>query len=47
MKEQILVDKEHLEYLEGRDNWLTCLESAGVDNWEGIDVAFEMYQEEN
>jgi len=23
-------------------NWLTCLESAGVDNWEGIDYAYDL-----
>jgi hypothetical protein len=23
--------------------WLQCLEAAGVDNWQGIDVAHEMY----
>jgi len=25
-----------------RLDWLDCLEAAGVDNWQGIDVAQEM-----
>lgn len=30
------------------DSWkLTCLESAGVDNWQGFDSAMEMYQSES
>lgn len=28
--------------LEERDEWLSALEAAGVDNWQGIDVAREM-----
>jgi hypothetical protein len=35
------------EYLEMCDRlvWLDCLEGAGVDNWQGIDVAHELYKE--
>lgn len=29
--------------LQKRCVWLDCLESAGVDNWEGIDVAREIF----
>jgi hypothetical protein len=29
--------------LEKRDAWLSALEAAGVDNWQGIEVAQEMY----
>jgi hypothetical protein len=28
-----------------RDEWLTCLEEAGVDNWSGIDLANEIKEE--
>ena len=28
--------------LEERDEWLSALEAAGVDNWQGIEVAHEM-----
>lgn len=27
--------------------WLDALEAAGVDNWEGHDVALEIFQEWN
>ncbi|MFE4796173.1 hypothetical protein ACFRFL_13915 [Streptomyces sp. NPDC056708] len=33
--------------LEERSNWLGCLEAAGVDNWQGIDVARELRDEQN
>jgi hypothetical protein len=29
--------------LEERDRWLSALEAAGVDNWQGIEVAHEMH----
>ena len=29
-----------------RESFLSCLESCGVDNWEGYDYAIEMFQEE-
>lgn len=30
--------------LSDRDFKLTCLENAGVDNWEGYDLAMEEYE---
>lgn len=36
-----------IEKLEKRNLWLTCLEQAGVDNWEGMDVAHEILEENN
>lgn len=36
--------KEYRELLE-RDKWLSCLEGAGVDNWEGYDCAIEMREQ--
>jgi len=33
------------EKLQERDNWLNCLEAAGVDNWEGYDIAQDMRDE--
>lgn len=30
-----------------RDQWLTCLEAAGVDNWDGYEYALEMYEAED
>ena len=29
--------------LEARDAWLSALEAAGVDNWQGMDVAREIH----
>ena len=40
---ETLVDKGYLELLENNSEWLQCLEGAGVDNWDGIDYAKEMY----
>lgn len=37
----ILTAKEYAR-LKDRDNWLTCLEAAGVDNWPGYDYAIEL-----
>lgn len=34
--------RKRVAELEGRDAWLSALEAAGVDNWQGIDVAHEM-----
>jgi len=31
--------------LEERSNWLSCLEAAGVDNWEGYDIAQDIRDE--
>lgn len=28
-------------------NWLNCLEAAGVDNWSGIDEAYNIRDEED
>jgi hypothetical protein len=35
--DQVLVDRETLEFLRKRAARLTALEVAGVDNWEGMD----------
>jgi len=34
-----------LEQAKERLDWLACLEAAGVDNWQGIDMAIEMRNE--
>ena len=33
------------EKMQNRISWLECLEAAGVDNWEGIEEAIELYKE--
>ena len=42
-KESVL---SQLERLQERSDWLGCLEACGVNNWEGYEMAQEMYQEE-
>jgi len=42
MEEMIEIKKSEYDSLRDRDDWLTCLESAGVDNWEGYDFAREI-----
>lgn len=36
--------KQYMELLDN-DLMLECLQNAGVDNWEGYDVAMEEYRE--
>lgn len=36
---------EHLQMLEDV-RWLRALEAAGVDNWEGVDYARDIFNEE-
>jgi hypothetical protein len=37
--------KEYESFLQDR-KWLAALENAGVDNWEGIDYARELLNED-
>jgi hypothetical protein len=37
--------EEYLE-LQTRSDWLHCLETAGVDNWEGYDEARRILRDE-
>ena len=37
--------QEYVARLEERDDWLSCLEWAGVDNWQGYSHAYEMQRE--
>lgn len=37
--------KKEVESMEKSINWLTALESAGVDNWDGISFAYELYEQ--
>ena len=36
----------YLKKLEESYDWLQCLEAAGVDNWEGCDMAHEIQEAE-
>lgn len=49
--EELLNDLENQEKLiadlSKRDEWLSYLEAAGVDNWQGIDEAYRLQREDN
>jgi len=30
---------DEYDFIQGELHWLSCLEAAGVDNWEGYEVA--------
>lgn len=44
--EMVSVPKREYERLLERDEWLSCLEAAGVDNWSGFDDAREIMREQ-
>jgi len=46
MNETITIPKSEYESLLEDSEWLRCLENAGVDNWEGIDFARELLNEQ-
>ncbi len=46
-EETVTIPLSRFEELLEAEHWLTCLENAGVDNWSGIDVAADMFEEEN
>ena len=46
MNETVTITKSEYKQLLKDSNWLSALEQAGVDNWEGIDEAIRIYQED-
>ena len=42
--ETVTITKEAYEKLLRDQDWLFCLEVAGVDNWEGIEVAIDYFR---
>lgn len=45
MSEEEMIEitkKEYIEFLEN-SRWLRALEAAGVDNWEGYNIAIDYY----
>lgn len=46
LKPMITIPMEEYENMVERLNWLDCLEAAGVDNWQGIDEAINIRDEE-
>lgn len=43
MEETITITKEEYESLLDSQHLLTCLQNAGVDNWDGYGYALEEY----
>ena len=43
--ETVTIPKSEYDELLRRDDWLSWLEAAGVDNWEGMDEAISMRNE--
>jgi hypothetical protein len=43
---QIVIDKSEYRMLIDSDKFLSALESAGVDNWEGYSIAVQLYHGE-
>lgn len=46
LKDYTLVKTSHLQSLLDDSDFLDCLKSAGVDNWDGYDEARKMYYDE-
>lgn len=46
LEEEIQRLKNVIIPLEEDSNWLNCLRNAGVDNWEGYDIAIDAFNEE-
>lgn len=44
--ETVTISKEEYDSLLEDQHMLQCLQAAGVDNWDGYDLAIEMMDEE-
>lgn len=47
MPEHVTITIEEFIRLTGRDDFLSALEAAGVDNWEGYDIACRILEGED
>lgn len=45
-EEFVVISKKAYDKLVERDDWLMCLEAAGVDNWSGMDYAISIRRED-
>jgi hypothetical protein len=43
--ETVTISKKEYESLKEDARWLQCLENAGVDNWPGIEFAYDLKRE--
>lgn len=44
--DQVVISKKEYEALKNNNRFLDCLETAGVDNWEGYSLAWRFYEGE-
>ncbi len=44
--DMIVIPKEEYEMLRENDMFLDALQSAGVDNWEGYSIAYQIFNGE-
>lgn len=42
----VTISKKEYKKLQMDAEWLRCLEAAGVDNWEGIEYAIDLREED-
>lgn len=45
-EEMVTITKKEYDRLVEVDEWMDALESAGVDNWDGISFAYEILNDE-
>ena len=43
----VTISKAEYDRLKKRDAWLGYLEEAGIDNWEGCEIATDLYKEDH
>jgi hypothetical protein len=43
--EKVTITKAEYDSLKDDADWLTCLEAAGVDNWDGYEVARDIQRD--
>jgi len=43
----ITITVEEYSQLKEREAWANALDAAGVDNWEGVDFAHDLLEEED
>ena len=46
MDETVTITKKEYDQFVEDTRWLRALEAAGVDNWEGYDIAQDIFDEE-
>lgn len=45
-EEYVTIPKNEYDRLKERDDWLECLEAAGVDNWQGMEYAIDLHRKD-